>query len=276
MNGIDRIRAAFGLASAQDRAALITYIVCGRPSVNECVEIAHGLEQSGVDIIELGMPFSDPLADGPVIRSATKSALDDGIGTESCVKLVAAIREAGVQIPIVMMGYVNPLLAYGLDRFVCDIADAGADGLIVPDAGSYDRLRKGAQSEGLAFVQLVTPCTKGERLNTIIGQSSGFLYAVTSAGTTGMRDSVTSSTVDMLTTINGAVSEERFVIPVATGFGVRSAVQLAKLAANADGVIVGSALVEKIEQNVDSVWPFVASLVKATRRNQFDATKKTV
>lgn len=260
--GAARIRRAFDAAAATDRAALVPYVVAGRPGFDACVDLVGQLTARGADIVELGVPFSDPLADGAVIRDATRRALDDGMTVARVLELVRAVRARGVDVPIVLMGYANPLLAYDLDRFCRDAARAGADGLVVPDAQGLEPLHELAAREGLGLTMLVTPLSSDERIGALAVRSTGFLYAVASTGTTGAREQVADTTVELL----GRARSLAGGAPVAVGFGVSTPEHVARLAPHADGVIVGSALVALVEEDVDAVPGRVESLVAATRR----------
>lgn len=254
--GAVAIRAAFEEAKAKSRAVLVPYIVAGRPSLEACAELVEKLVESGAGLIELGVPFSDPLADGPVIREATRRALDGGMSARSCLELVRMIRRRGVDVPVVLMGYANPLLAYGVEAFCRDAAEAGVDGLIVPDAQGFAPLHEQATSAGLGVVMLVTPLSSDERIAELAAQSSGFVYAVASTGTTGARATIAEATFDLLRRIRAVAKG----VPVAVGFGVSTPEHVAALAPLADGVIVGSALVSLIESDVEAVPGRVAEL----------------
>jgi tryptophan synthase alpha chain len=257
--GARRIRAAFERADAQGRAALVPYLVAGRPSRDSCVDLACEVAAAGADVLELGVPFSDPLADGEVIRNATRRALDDGMSVAGTLELVRAIRERGVDVPIILMGYVNPLLSYGLARFCADAADAGVDGLIVPDAANLHELDEVAADAGLGMTLLVTPLSSDERIAELAERSTGFLYAVASTGTTGARADVAEATIELL----GRARSHAGTTPVAVGFGVSTAAHVATLAPHAAGVIVGSALVAHVEHDPAGVPGFVAKLADA-------------
>lgn len=262
--GADRIRAAFARAADEQRAALVPYIVAGRPGIEACVELVVELAAAGADVIELGVPFSDPLADGEVIRNATRRALDDGMSVARCLDLVRAVRARGVDVPIVLMGYVNPLLAYGIDVFCRDAAAAGVDGLIVPDAALLDSLRTGAAEHGIGLTMLVTPLSEDERVVSLAAASTGFLYAVASTGTTGARTSVADSTVELLDRIRRVLAEHDVQVPVAVGFGVSTPEHVASLASHVDGVIAGSALVALVEQDPSAAVELLRAMRAAT------------
>ena len=251
MTGVDRVHAAFAAAAADGRAALVPYLVAGRPSREACVQLVLDAHAAGADLVELGVPFSDPLADGAVIRNATRAALDDGIDVAAVIEIVRTIRARGCDVPIVLMGYVNPLLAYGLTQLCIDAALAGVDGLIVPDVPleQATELRACAAATGIGLTFLVTPLTAPERLVSLVAASTGFCYAMATTGTTGARSELDSRTIDLLERTRAIAGD----IPVAVGFGVSSAEQVEALAPHADGVIVGSALVDLIERDGDAV-----------------------
>lgn len=261
-SGAGRIRAAFAAAAGEQRTAFIPYLVCGRPQPDAMPRLVGQLVDAGADVVELGLPFSDPLADGAVIRDATRAALDSGVTIAGCLDMVRDVRAAGIDVPLVLMGYVNPLLRYGLARFCHDAAAAGADGLIVPDVPLDEGapLRETAAECGLASVMLVTPLTSDERLSELAAASSGFLYAVATTGTTGAREEVDATTIQLLDRARAASGG----VPVAVGFGISTAAHVSALAPFADGVIVGSAIVAAIEADAASAVEFVGQLAAAT------------
>jgi tryptophan synthase alpha chain len=218
------------------------------------------LAAAGADVVELGVPFSDPLADGEVIRNATRRALDDGMTVAGVLELVRDVRAAGCAVPIVLMGYVNPLIAYGVDRFCADAAGAGVDGLIVPDAQAMGELHDAAAAHGLGLTMLVTPLSSDERIGELAARSTGFLYAVAATGTTGARTDVSNATIELLERARSIAG----TVPVAVGFGVSTPEHVARLASHAGGVIVGSALVEVVERDASEAASFVADLAAAT------------
>ncbi|MCW2926351.1 MAG: tryptophan synthase, alpha subunit [Thermoleophilia bacterium] len=264
--GAARIRRAFEAARAADRAALIPYVVAGRPGIEACVDLVEALAGAGADVVELGVPFSDPLADGAVIRDATRLALDDGMTVAGVLQLARDVRARGVDVPLVCMGYVNPLLAYGLERFCADAAAAGVDGLIIPDVPleAGRELREIAAAHGLGMTFLVNPMTEPARIAELAASSTGFLYAVASTGTTGARSDVAGSTVELLERLAAAGIDA----PVAVGFGISTPEHVATLAPHADGIIVGSALVELVEQDVEAAVARVGELHRASRRTR--------
>jgi tryptophan synthase alpha chain len=241
MLGLHRIAAAFATAKAEGRAALMPYFTAGFPDEPISEEILVAIAHAGADLIELGVPFSDPLADGPVIQHSTQVALDHGMTAARAIALVRRLRARGVTVPVMLMGYANPIVAYGLDRYVCDVAEAEANGLIVPDLPLEEagELEVACAAHGLALTYLAAPTSPAERLQRIADHTSGFLYLVSLTGVTGARASLPAD-------LGAFVARARQVAhtPIAVGFGIARPEQAAAVAALADGVIVGSALIK--------------------------------
>lgn len=242
-----RIDRRFAALKAEGRAALVTFVTAGDPDYETAREILFGLPSAGADVIELGMPFSDPMADGPAIQAASVRALAAGQNMHKTLDLVKAFRERDDETPIVLMGYYNPIYVYGVERFVDDAKAAGVDGLIVVDVPpeADDELCIPAMQRGLNFIRLATPTTDAKRLPRVLQNTSGFLYYVSITGITG------SAAPD----VGGVHAQVRRIkettdLPIAVGFGVRSAEQVSAIAAGADGVVVGSALVTAIAQSL--------------------------
>ena len=263
MSGASRIRAVFQRANTDGRAVLVPYFVAGQPSIERMPALVAEVVDAGADIVEIGVPFSDPLADGPVIRQATRRSLDAGVDVRACVEIVRDIRVLGVDAPIVLMGYVNPLLAYGIDRFCEDAAAAGVDGLIIPDMPLEEaaQLVQSTDDVGLGLTFLVTPLTDDQRIAQLAAASTGFLYAVATTGTTGARGELDPRTIELLDRARAVAAGT----PVAVGFGISTPAHVQVLAPHADGVIVGSALVELVERAPDNVRDRVAELAVAAR-----------
>jgi tryptophan synthase alpha chain len=244
-----RIEARFADLKAQGRAAFVTFVTAGDPGYDTSLEILRALPAAGADIIELGMPFTDPMADGPAIQAASLRALAAGQNMIRTLKLVSEFREADNDTPIVLMGYYNPIYIYGVDRFIADAKSAGVDGLIVVDLPPEEdnELCIPALDGGLNFIRLATPTTDDERLPKVLTNTSGFVYYVSVAGITG-------SKAPDISRVNEAVSriKRHTDLPVAVGFGVRTAEQAAGIASGADGVVVGSALVNTIKESLDA------------------------
>lgn len=242
---MSRLANCFASLKTENRAALVTYITAGDPNYTTSLSLLKSLANAGADVIELGMPFTDPMADGPTIQKAALRALQSGQTLAKTLEMVAAFRKENNSTPIVLMGYFNPIHHYGVVKFTQDAVKAGVDGLIVVDLPTEhdEDLCVPAQKAGIDFIRLVTPTTDEKRLPQVLINSSGFIYYVSVAGITGSA----SATNDH---INQAVQRlhANTSLPICVGFGVRSAEQAKAIAKVADGVVVGSALVSQIEQ----------------------------
>ena len=266
----DRIAARFGHCRAHGRAALITFITAGDPDHATSLEIARLLPKAGADIIELGMPFTDPMADGPAIQAAGLRALKAGETLRRTLSLVRSFREGDVETPVILMGYYNPIYVYGVDRFLADAKSAGVDGLIVVDLPPEedDELCRPALKAGLAFIRLATPTTDDKRIPAVLANTSGFVYYVSITGITG------AATPDFEAAAAAVSRIKRHTdLPVAVGFGVKTAEHAAAVARGADGVVVGTSLVEAVRGSLDSrgratpgTVPAVVDLVGALAR----------
>jgi tryptophan synthase alpha chain len=257
--GARRIEAAF--AGHGKRAALMPYLMGGYPSVDESLAAGLAAVDAGADLIELGIPFSDPLADGPVIHAAGTAALEAGVTPDDVLGVCEALSE---RVPVVLMVYANIVLAEGTDRFVRQAAAAGAAGLIVPDMPQDEAAttRAFCDAAGLALVPLVAPSSTPERVVEIGRQARGFVYAVSLAGTTGERDELPPELPQLVERVRAATS-----VPVAVGFGISTGPQAATVGDLADGVIVGSRVVRAAgEGGADAVGEVVAELARALRR----------
>jgi tryptophan synthase alpha chain len=265
-DGAARVRAAFTSAADADRAAFVAYLMAGFPTEADAIEAGSSALRCGADILEIGVPFSDPMADGPVIADAGRVALAGGGGFDSALRMLSALRARGHEQPILAMSYLNPLLALGEGEGLLLLADAGADGLIVPDlpAGEMPRFERAAAASRLALSFLVAPNTAPTRLEAAIRASTGFLYVVPLYGVTGARERVAAGAVELLGRIHAAAVGR---VPVAAGFGLSSAEQVHELAIAADGVIVGSALVAALRDGgPDAVAKLVHVLQGGTNR----------
>jgi tryptophan synthase alpha chain len=255
-----RIDTRFAALKAEGRAALVTFTMAGDPDYATSLAIAKALPKAGADVIELGMPFTDPMADGPAIQAAGLRALAAG---QTMIKTLALAREFRVtddSTPIVLMGYYNPIYIYGVDRFLVDAKAAGIDGLIVVDLPPEedDELCLPALKSGLNFIRLATPTTDDKRLPAVLNNTSGFVYYVSITGITGAAAPDAGKVSAAVTRI-----KRHTKLPVAVGFGVRTAEQARAIAENADGVVVGSALVDALHASLDKSAKAGSGSVKA-------------
>ena len=243
-----RIDRRFAELKRAGRAGLVTFITAGDPDYDTSLAILKALPQAGADIVELGMPFSDPMADGPAIQASSQRALKAGQTMKKTLQMVRAFRVADRATPLVLMGYYNPIYVYPVDRFVADAVQAGADGLIVVDVPPEEdtELRPAATAAGLNFIRLATPTTDAKRLPIALANTSGFVYYVSIAGITGTK-------APDLAEVKGHVGriKAHTALPIAVGFGVKTEEQVSAIAGLADGVVVGSALVTAIAQSLD-------------------------
>lgn len=241
-----RLQNKFTQVKAQNRAALITYIMAYAPDLETSLAVLNGLPAAGADIIELGLPFSDPMADGPVIQKAAQIALGAGAKLRGVLDMVASFRKNNTETPIVLMGYYNLLQNYGLTKFVAECSAAGVDGLLIVDLPPEEEhdLKSAAESENIAWIRLIAPTTGEERIKTIVKSASGFIYYVAVSGVTGTKSATTES-------ISAAVKKiKKYTnIPIAVGFGIKSASDVSAVSQSADGVVVGSAIVKELFDN---------------------------
>lgn len=259
-NNTNRIDARFAALKSQKRAALVTFISAGDPDLATSEKILHGLPGAGADVIELGMPFSDPMADGPAIQMSSQRALKGGQNMIKTLEMVRRFRKGDAETPIVLMGYYNPIYVYGNERFLDDAKAAGVDGLIVVDVPpeADEELCLPAMGRGLNFIRLATPTTDAKRLPAVLKNTSGFLYYVSITGITGAAAPVVNDVHKEVTRIKGQTA-----LPVVVGFGVRTGPQAKAIAEGADGVVVGSALVQTIEKTLDSKGTATATTAEA-------------
>jgi tryptophan synthase alpha chain len=268
-----RIDRRFAALKKDGRAALVTFLTAGDPDPETSLAILRALPAAGADVIELGMPFTDPMADGPAIQAAGLRALKAGQTLSKTLAMVRAFRAGDDATPIVLMGYYNPIYIYGVDRFLVDAKAVGVDGLIVVDLPPEedDELCLPALKAGLSFIRLATPTTDDRRLPAVLANTSGFVYYVSITGITGAATPEPSQ-------VNAAVAriKRHTRLPVAVGFGVRTAEHARAIAAGADGVVVGSALVSALKDSLDkdnkataktqtAVINLVAELAKGVR-----------
>ena len=243
-----RIDKRFAALKREGRAGLVTFITAGDPDYASSLAILKALPAAGADIIELGMPFSDPMADGPAIQASSQRALRAGQTMKKTLQMVKAFRAADDATPLVLMGYYNPIYVYPVDRFIADAVEAGADGLIVVDMPPEEdaELRPAAAAAGLNFIRLATPTTDARRLPAVLANTSGFVYYVSIAGITGTK-------APDLSEVGGHVGriKAQTSLPIAVGFGVKTEGQVSAIARIAEGVVVGSALVSAVAESLD-------------------------
>ena len=244
-----RIDRRFADLAREGRAALVTFVMAGDPDLATSLEILKALPEAGADVIEVGMPFTDPMADGPAIQAAGLRALHAGTTLAKTLRLVADFRAGDQTTPIVLMGYYNPIYVYGVDAFLTEAKTAGVDGLIVVDLPPEEdaELCLPALQAGLNFIRLATPTTDDARLPAVLANTSGFVYYVSITGTTGAATPDFSATAAAVARI-----KDHTKLPVAVGFGVKNAANAEAIAAHADGVVVGSAIVEALRASLDA------------------------
>ena len=264
-----RIEARFAALKAEGRAAFVPYVMAGDPDAETALAILKGLPQAGADLIEVGFPFSDPMAEGPPIQRAAQRALAKGMTLKGTLELIRVFRQGDPTTPVILMGYMNPLVTWGLEAFARDAAAAGVDGLIVVDCPpeEADPLADALEAHGLALIFLTTPTTDDRRLPTVIRRASGFVYYVSVAGVTGVKEADAATVAPHVERVRRASG-----LPVAVGFGIKTPERASAIAQVADAVVVGSALVDEVAEAVDlnedvtrRVLSKVESLAKAVR-----------
>ncbi len=257
---VSRIDRRFQALKAERRGAMVTFVTAGDPDPETAMEILKGLPAAGADIIELGMPFSDPMADGPAIQAASLRALRAGQNMKRTLEMVRTFRNSDPDTPLVLMGYYNPIFVYPVDAFLDEAAEAGVDGMIVVDVPpeADDELCLPAMKQGLSFIRLATPTTDAKRLPVVLKNTSGFVYYVSIAGITGTTAPVVNDVQDQVARIKSSTP-----LPVVVGFGVKSPEQVQELSQGADGVVVGSALVRAIEDSLAGNGSATAETVPA-------------
>lgn len=253
---------------AEGRCGLVVYLTAGYPDRHTSLETLRAVQACGADLVEVGVPFSDPLADGPAIQRASQLALERGMTVAGTLDLIS---QAELEIPVVVFSYLNPLLAYGIDRFLDDARGAGASGLLVTDlpAGEDPELENRILESELDLIRLIAPTTTEQRMRAALQQAEGFVYLIARLGVTGPRTEMTEE-------LKGLVGRVKRLteLPVAVGFGIRSGEQAAVLAAVADGLVVGSALIERLDRGVEAAAALVSELrraIDAARRASFDS-----
>lgn len=261
----NHVNAAF----KKGHTAFMPYYTLGYPDQETSLDIIEACINNGADLMELGIPFSDPLADGPTIQHSTQIALQNGITVERCLQSVAELRSRGLEIPFMMMGYYNPILAYGIERFVTESHQVGADGFIIPDlppeeAGPMMSLCEGM---GLSLTFLLAPNSPPERIQEVVRVNTGFIYLVSVIGITGARNNLPEDLSNFIQRVRGYTEG-----PIAVGFGISNPTQARLVGDLADGVIVGSALIKATREAADPVraaGDYIKAMVHATRSKQF-------
>jgi tryptophan synthase alpha chain len=261
---VSRIAGRFAKLKREDRAALVPYFTCGDPDATTFATLLAWLPVAGADLIEVGMPFSDPMADGPSIQAADLRALRAGMSLAKTLAILRDFRAKNDVTPLVLMGYYNPIFRYGVPRFLNGAKEAGVDGLIMVDLPPEhdDELCLPAREAGIDFIRLATPTTDDRRLPTVLSNSSGFLYYVAVAGITGTR----SAAADDVARAVGRLRRHT-ELPVAVGFGIKTPQQAAAVARVADAAVVGSALVDRVAANLDKAGRAKPKLVEAVLRD---------
>ncbi|MWV14762.1 tryptophan synthase subunit alpha [Pseudomonas sp. L-22-4S-12] len=265
---MSRLQTRFAELKQQNRAALVTFVTAGDPHYDASLAILKGLPEAGADVIELGMPFTDPMADGPAIQLANIRALAGKQNLAKTLQMVREFRAGDQSTPLVLMGYFNPIHYYGVPRFIADAKEAGVDGLIVVDLPPEHNLDlcDPAQAAGIDFIRLTTPTTDDQRLPTVLNGSSGFVYYVSVAGVTGAGSASVEHVQEAVARLRRHTD-----LPISIGFGIRTPEHAATIARLADGVVVGSALVDQIagakddQQAVDGVLGLCHQLAEGVR-----------
>jgi tryptophan synthase alpha chain len=260
--GRQRVSDIFKGTRSKGRAAVMPYLTLGYPTPERSLSLVEAAAMGGADLLELGIPFSDPLADGPTIQRATQVALEGGVTVERCLEMAATLRGRGVTVPLIFMGYYNPILAYGEEAFCRACHQVGVDGVIIPDLPPEegDHLAKGCHEHGLAQIYLLAPTSPPDRIRIVTERSRGFVYLVSITGVTGARDRLPPDLTAFTRRVRRVTDK-----PLAVGFGISGPDQAAQVAAIADGVIVGSAVLRRAAEadGVDQVRAFVAELRQA-------------
>ncbi len=260
---VERIDSRFAELKAQGRAGFVAYVMAGDPDAETALQILRGLPAAGADLIELGFPFSDPMAEGPPIQRASQRALKGGMTLNGALALVRRFRDGDSTTPLILMGYLNPLVTHGLERFARDAAGAGVDGLIIVDCPpeESDPLADALDAEGVALIRLATPTSDEARLKVVVRRTSGFVYYVSVAGVTGVKEADAAAVAPQVARVRRASG-----LPVAVGFGVKTPERAAAVARVADAVVVGSALVEEIARGLERNEAPAANVLETARR----------
>tara|TARA_B110000467_G_scaffold31541_1_gene28444 strand:+ start:766 stop:1584 length:819 start_codon:yes stop_codon:yes gene_type:complete len=245
---MNRIKRTFANLKKNNKKALGIFLTAGDPDLETSLDILVNLPKNGADFIEIGMPFSDPMADGPVIQESSERALKSGMNLEKCLSLVKTFREINNEVPIILMGYYNPIYKYGREIFVKKALEYGVDGLIIVDLPPEEdeELYNYSEKHNLSLIRLITPTTNKKRLARILNDATGFIYYVSITGITGTQ---AANPDDVLLKLNNVRQYTK--LPVVIGFGIRTPEQALKMSKISDGIVVGSAVVEKIKYSLD-------------------------
>jgi tryptophan synthase alpha chain len=252
----------FQRLTQEGRTGVFPYLTVGFPTIDDTLSLAPALAEAGADLIELGVPFSDPIADGPTIQAASFDALQQGVTLTKCLEVCKTLRGNGLETPLVLMGYYNPILSYGIDAFARDAALAGADGAIVPDLPPEEStlLREALKAQGLPLISLLTPTSTDERIAEACALAEGFIYCVAVTGVTGARREVSTNAFELLDRIR-----KHTTLPIAVGFGISEREHVESLAGHAQAAVVGSALINVIhsappDERLRRAGDFIAKL----------------
>ncbi|MEL6405303.1 MAG: tryptophan synthase subunit alpha [Chloroflexota bacterium] len=261
IQGLDALQEMFTTANDEGRAAFLPYFPIGYPDYEASLDAIEVMAEAGVDGFEIGVPFSDPLADGPTIQEATQIALQNGIGVKNCLQAVETLRGKGIDQPMMMMSYANPLIAYGINKFVQDAKAAGADGLIVPDLPPEEASMFAdiCRKENMALIFFLAPTSNDKRMELVAENATGFIYVLSLTGITGARESMAADLREFIAKIR-----EKTDTPLVLGFGISKPEHVRELHDMVNGFIVGSALVKAGKEGTDSVRELTQSLRKAT------------
>ena len=257
MNAIER---AFQRLAASERTALMPFLTVGYPELESALSLVPAIVRAGADLIELGVPFSDPLADGATLQAASQRALENGMTLHHCLDQIRMLRRQDIEVPFILMGYTNPFLQFGIERLAVEAARAGVDGFIIPDLPpeEADPIRRAFEAQGLDLVFLLAPTANEARIRTVTAASRGFIYLVSLLGVTGARNSLPPDLAQFVRRVRACTEK-----PLAVGFGISTPEQAALVGGEADGVIVGSALIKEIGSAADpqgAAGAFVAAL----------------
>lgn len=254
--GVSRIEKAFEALKVENKKAFIPYVMSGDKSIENTKEVIYRLDEMGATVIELGVPFSDPAADGPTIQEAGLKALNNKVTLKAIISMVKEIREKS-EVPLILMTYINPVLQYGIDKFGEDCKAVGVDGVIIPDLPmeELELVEKALTDNQLAIIPLVAPTTGAERIKELVSRGSGFVYTVTVAGVTGARKNLSNEVLELLDKVKSISN-----LPVVAGFGISSEEQINEIKNHCDGVVVGSKIVQLLaEDNFEEIEKLVRS-----------------